>query len=116
MRVECGEVEFACDEKQDRSHGFEASVSARLALGGLKQSVDGFDEAVGLAALGPGDDAVEVSANQSHQSFIGSTFERMTLVHHCCNISETTLICLRSRISRSCSRYSQARAVRLVVY
>ena len=50
MRVECEEVEFACDEKQDRSHGFEASVSACLALGGLKQSVDGFDEAVGLYA------------------------------------------------------------------
>src|SRR5471030_751055 len=66
MRVEGGEVEFACDEKQDRSHGFEASVSACLALGGLKQSVDGFDEAVRLAGLGPGDDAVKVSANQSH--------------------------------------------------
>jgi hypothetical protein len=43
MRVEAGEIEFARDEKQDRSHGFEASVSACLAFGGLKQSVDGFD-------------------------------------------------------------------------
>src|SRR5437763_10950756 len=31
-------------------------------------------------------------------SFIGSTLERRTLVHHCLSMAETTLICLRSRI------------------
>src|SRR5690348_4579731 len=64
MRVECGEVEFASDKKQDRSHGFEARVATRLALGGLKQAVDGFDEAVGLSGLSPRNNAVEVSTNQ----------------------------------------------------
>src|ERR1700684_447075 len=49
-------------------------------------------------------------------SFMGSTLERMTLPHHRRSILETTWICLRSRISRSCSRYIHARAVRLVVY
>jgi len=69
MRVEGGEVEFACDEKQDCPYGFEASVSARLALGGLKQSVDGFDEAVCLAVLSPSNNAVEVPANQPRDVF-----------------------------------------------
>ena len=48
-------------------------------------------------------------------SFMGSTLERMTLVHHCQSMAATTLICLRSRISRNCSRYTHARAVRFVV-
>src|ERR1700757_3127352 len=65
MRVECREVEFASDKKQHRSHGCEARVATSLALGGLKQAVDGFDKAVGLSGLGPRNDAVKVSANQS---------------------------------------------------
>lgn len=48
-------------------------------------------------------------------SFIGSTFERMTLVHHCVRSLSTTLGCFRERMSRSCSRYCQARAARLAV-
>src|SRR5919108_416125 len=48
-------------------------------------------------------------------SFIGSTLERSTLVHHCRSKVRTMLICLRSRISRNCSRYCHARAVRLMV-
>ena len=48
-------------------------------------------------------------------SFIGSTLERRTFVHHCLSRARTTLGCFRLRISRSCSRYCQARAVRLVV-
>jgi len=46
MRIEGREVELAGDEEQHGSHGFEASVSARLALGRLKQAVDGFNEAL----------------------------------------------------------------------
>jgi hypothetical protein len=34
---------------------------------------------------------------------MGATLLRMTQVHQCCNAARTTLICLRSRISRSCS-------------
>ena len=40
---------------------------------------------------------------QPPSSFIGSTLERMTQVHQCLSMSRTTLICLRSRISRNCS-------------
>ena len=65
MRVEAGEIEFAGDEKEHSAHGSEARVAASLALGGLKQTVDGLDEAVGLAGLGPADDAVEVLADHS---------------------------------------------------
>src|SRR5258708_36170765 len=65
MWVEGREIELAGDEEQHGSHGCEAGVPARLALGSLKQAVDRFNEAVGLARLGPGDDAVEVSTNQS---------------------------------------------------
>jgi hypothetical protein len=59
MRVEAGEIELTGDEKEDSEHRFQASVSVCLALGGLKRTVDGFDEAVGLAGLRPGDDAGE---------------------------------------------------------
>ncbi|GAB5098020.1 hypothetical protein YK56LOC_37360 [Caballeronia sp. HLA56] len=51
MLIKAREVEFSGDEKQDSAHGFEASVPACFAFGGLKQAVDGFDEAVGLARL-----------------------------------------------------------------
>jgi hypothetical protein len=43
------EVEFASDEEEDCFHGFQAGVSACFSFGGLKQSIDGFDETVGLA-------------------------------------------------------------------
>lgn len=65
MRIESGKIEFAGDEKEDGAHGREARVTPGLALGSLKQAVDGLDEAVGLAGLSPGDDAFEVSANQT---------------------------------------------------
>src|SRR6202167_1341328 len=65
MRVEAGEIELAGDEKEDGAHRREARVTASLALGSLKQAVDGLDEAVGLAGLSPGDDAIEVPANHS---------------------------------------------------
>ena len=51
MRVEAGEIEFARDEKEDGAHRSEARVTAGPALGSLKQTVDGLDEAVGLAGM-----------------------------------------------------------------
>src|SRR6516225_7569831 len=65
MWIEGREVELACDQKQHGSHGFEARVSARLALGSLKQAVDGFNEAIGLARLSPRDDAVEMTKDHA---------------------------------------------------
>ena len=47
--VDGGEVEFSGDEEEDCFHGLQASVSARLSFGGLKQSIDSFNEAIGLA-------------------------------------------------------------------
>src|SRR5258707_8688185 len=65
MWVEGREIELAGDEEQHGSHGFEAGVSPRLALGRLKQAVDGFNEAIGLARLGPGDDTVEMTKDHA---------------------------------------------------
>src|SRR5215831_13722493 len=63
MGVDGGKVEFAGDEEEHCFHSLEAGVSARLSFGGLEQSIDGFDEAVGVARSGPGDDAVEMIAD-----------------------------------------------------
>src|ERR1700735_689830 len=65
MWVEGLEVELSGDEKQHSAHGFEAGVPARLALGSLKQAVDRFNETIGLARLGPRDDAVEMTKNHA---------------------------------------------------
>jgi len=115
MWIEFREIEFAGEQEDHGADGAQSAVTTRLAPGGLKQAIQGLQEAVGLTGLCPSDDALEVPADQLATSFIGSTFERMTLVHHCLSMADTTLICLRSRISRSYSRYTQARAVRWVV-
>src|SRR5215471_8003690 len=60
IRVERGEVELSCDKEDHGPHGGEARVAAGLALGGLEQTIEGFDE-----SLGPGDNAVEVPADHS---------------------------------------------------
>src|SRR3984893_4987058 len=65
MRVERGEVKFSGNEKQDRAHGFKACISTSLALCCLKQAIDGLNETVGLTGLGPGNDSIEMSANQT---------------------------------------------------
>ncbi len=65
MRIEGREVELAGDKEQHGSHSSEADASARLALGSLKQAVDRFNEVIGLARLGPGDDAVEMAKDHA---------------------------------------------------
>ena len=60
MRVDAGEIEVSGDQEDDGAHRFERAISPGSALGGLKQSIDGFEEPVGLTRLRPGDDAVEV--------------------------------------------------------
>jgi hypothetical protein len=47
------------------TRGSEARVAAHLAPSGLKQTVGGFNEAVGLSSRGPGNNAVDMSVNQS---------------------------------------------------
>jgi hypothetical protein len=63
MWVQPREVQLSRDEEDDGVHGGEAGVAAGLALGGLEQTVEGLDEAIGLSGLGPGDNAVEVFAD-----------------------------------------------------
>ena len=69
MRVDPGEVEFSRDEEEDGSHGGKARIAPGLAFGGLEEAVEGLDEAVGLACLCPGDDALEVLADHSCDVF-----------------------------------------------
>jgi hypothetical protein len=89
MEVDGGEVEFARDEEEDGFHGVEAGEPARLSFGGLEQSVDGFDEAVGLARSGPGDDAVEMGADHGCDLLHGLDLEAhdvdAPLSQHCGN-------------------------------
>ena len=47
--IDGGEVEFAGEEEEHGFHCLKAGVSAGLSFGGLEQSVDSFDKAVGLA-------------------------------------------------------------------
>lgn len=44
------EVEFSSDQEDDRLDGCQADESARAALCGLEQAVDGLQKAVGLTA------------------------------------------------------------------
>ena len=52
MRVEPCEVEFSCDEEEHGAHGGEPLVATGLSLGGLEETVEGFDEAIGLGGSG----------------------------------------------------------------
>lgn len=65
----------------------EARVSAGFTFGGLEQSVDCFDEAVGLACLGPSDDAIEMLADHGgdvlHGIDLGAHDVGAPLSEHC---------------------------------
>ena len=63
MGVDTGEVELAGNEEQHGAHCGKAGVAAGFAFGRLEEAIEGLDEAVGLTSLGPGDDAVEASAD-----------------------------------------------------
>ena len=104
MRVERREVEPTRDEEEHGAHGSDAGVAAGFALGRLEEAVEGLDEAVGLAGLVQATMPSKCLRIILATSFIGATRERMTLVHHCRSMAVTTLICLRSRRSRRCSR------------
>ena len=60
MGIDLCEVELSGDQEEDRSQGGEPAVAAGLSLGGLEESVEGLDEAVGLAGSRPGDDALQM--------------------------------------------------------
>jgi hypothetical protein len=73
----------------------EAGVTARFSFGDLKQPV-----CRDLAQATTPSIWLRIT---TATSFMGSTLERRTLVHHCASMVETTLICLLSRMLRSYS-------------
>src|SRR5680860_1845248 len=69
MRINCVEVEFACDQEDDRLNSGQACEAAGAPLSGLEQAVDSFQEAIGLAGLRPGYDALQMSADEGYNIF-----------------------------------------------
>ena len=57
------EIQFARDKEYHGAHGMNAVVATRAAFGRLEQTIEGFEEAIGLPSLRPSHDAVEVSAD-----------------------------------------------------
>jgi hypothetical protein len=55
LRDDAGEFDIAGGEEDDRAHGFECAVPSGPPLGCLELPVDGFEEAVGLTRLCPGE-------------------------------------------------------------
>ena len=86
VRVDGGEVELAGNQEQYGAHGGKASVAAGFAFGCLEETIEGLDEAVGLTGLGPGDDAVEVSADHAgdllHRRHFGAQDIGASLLEH----------------------------------
>ena len=64
MRVARVEVELACDQDDDGLDGGQSGEATSAALGGLKQAVDGLQEAIGLTGVRPRDDAIDVAAHK----------------------------------------------------
>jgi len=86
VRVDLREFEFSCDEEEDCAHNREARIAAGLAFSGLEEAIERFDEAVGLAALCPSDDAVEVLSDHAgdvlHRHDLGPQDVRSPLLEH----------------------------------
>lgn len=76
MLIELAEVEFASEKDDYCAIGGQAAIVARLALGGLEEPVECFQEAIGHSSTRTGDDAFQMTANQlrdnNHGFGIGS--------------------------------------------
>ena len=57
------EIELASDKENHRAHGVNTGVAPSFAFGGLEQTIECFEEAIGLPSLRPSHDAVEVVAD-----------------------------------------------------
>src|SRR5437899_1514875 len=78
MRVDRMKVELAGNQEDDCLDGGQAFVATSAALGCLEQPVDGFEKAIGLTRLCPGNDALEVTTYES-----GDLLHRLDLgAHH----------------------------------
>lgn len=60
MRIEPLEIELACDEEYHRAHGVDVGVTPRFTFGRLEQTIERFEEAVGLPSVSPRHDAVAI--------------------------------------------------------
>src|SRR5438132_13180993 len=69
MRIDSVKVELSGDQEDDGLDGGQARESASAALGGLEQAVEGFQESVGLAGLGPSHDALQVTTHEGRDLF-----------------------------------------------
>ena len=68
MRIDLREVASACDQEDHGADGRESAITAGLAglaLGGLDEAIQGLQEAIGGACLGPGADAIEMGAHEA---------------------------------------------------
>jgi len=74
MCVELLKIELASNEEYHRSHGIEIGVAVGFPFGCLEQSIERFDEAIGLSGLSPSHDAVEVVADHFGDLFHGFDF------------------------------------------
>lgn len=74
MCVELLKIELASDEEYHRSHGIEIGVAVGFPFGCLEQSIECFDEAIGLSGLSPSHDSVEVVADHFGDLFHGFDF------------------------------------------
>src|SRR3989338_2468714 len=64
MRVEPMKIEFASDEKYHRAHGVDAGIATCLAFGSLEQTIERFEESVGLPGLPPSQVSVEMATDR----------------------------------------------------
>jgi hypothetical protein len=71
MGVDGLKVEFASDQEQNGLDGGEPDEASSASFGGLEQSVDSLQKAVGLTGLGPSDDAFEMAAYHRGDLFHG---------------------------------------------
>lgn len=74
MCVELLKIELAGNEEYHRSHGIEIGVAVGFPFCCLEQSIERFDEAIGLSGLSPSHDAVEVVADHFGDLFHGFDF------------------------------------------
>src|SRR5258706_3765977 len=86
MRIDHAEVQFAGDEKDDRADSGHTFESSSAAFGGLEQTVESFQEAIGLPGLRPGNDAIEMRTYEGgdflHRLDLGAHDARAPALQH----------------------------------
>ena len=71
------EVELAGDQEDHGLDRVDASEASGATLGGLEQAIESVEEAIGLAGVRPGHDALKVTSHEG-----GHLFHRLDLAAH----------------------------------